>query len=518
MAPLEYTPAIWPFVASLLVSAGLGVYAARRSHVAAASTFAWLMLALAFWTLCYLLELSSTTLAGKVFWASAKYPGSASSPVLWFVLSLQLTKHSSWLRSAVFRGVLWAFVIVTCLVVFTNSWHQWYWTDIRLVPGEPESIADHGFYFWIYAAGSYAMVLTSVVLFVRAYWATPHFYRQQAVLMALGGFIPLGGRILEDFLGLDLFPKVDNIILLLLCSGIFFAIAIFRYGALTILHIAHSLVIQNIEAGIIVLDTEGRVIEVNPYALERMGIAQAQLIGRTLQQALPAWPDLSTPTQEITITHAGGPAFFHVQSSQIRDTDQSVAGQAIVLFDITARKLAELRLEHMARTDPLTEIANRRHFFAMAQVELDRAQRYAHPIGVLLIDIDHFKQVNDRYGHQVGDTALQLVARECQRQLRTSDLLARYGGEELICLLVESSEEGVLATGDRIRRAIAAVQLQSAGHAVQLTVSIGVAARAALSDVPLDTLIARADQALYQAKAAGRNRVSLWVESRQIAG
>src|SRR5215510_9833854 len=215
----------------------LGIYAYRRRHLPAASIFAMVMFALTVCTFCYVMELSSVTQEGKVFWASAKYFASTAGPITWFILALHLTKNTHWLTPPM-QMALWAFGIITCLIVFTNDVHHWFWTDIWLVEGFPETQSDHGFFFWVYAAASYSFIVTSVVLFFQYYRTTPALYRRQALLMALGGFVPLGGRILEDFFKIDLFPKIDNVILLFLLSGILFALAIFRYGALHIVHIA----------------------------------------------------------------------------------------------------------------------------------------------------------------------------------------------------------------------------------------------------------------------------------------
>ena len=178
MFDLEYTPFIWPFVISLIITESLGGYAYRRRHTPAATTFVWMMAALTVWTFCYVMELSSTTLAGKTLWASAKYFGSAPGPVLVFILALQLTKNEHWL-SLPFQMLLWAQVILTVFVVFTNGFHHWYWTDIQVVAGFPETQVAHGFYFWIYAAASYLFVLISAILFIRYYRTTPAFYRRQ---------------------------------------------------------------------------------------------------------------------------------------------------------------------------------------------------------------------------------------------------------------------------------------------------------------------------------------------------
>src|SRR5262245_57671847 len=131
MFQLEYTPYIWPFLISLIITVMLGLYAYRRRHLPAASIFAVVMFALTVWTFCYVMELSSVTLEGKVFWASAKYFGSSAAPIAWFVLALHMTRNARWLTPPV-QMALWAFAIITCLVVFTNDVHHWFWTDIRL--------------------------------------------------------------------------------------------------------------------------------------------------------------------------------------------------------------------------------------------------------------------------------------------------------------------------------------------------------------------------------------------------
>jgi diguanylate cyclase (GGDEF)-like protein len=182
----------------------------------------------------------------------------------------------------------------------------------------------------------------------------------------------------------------------------------------------------------------------------------------------------------------------------------------IVLVDITDRKQAEMELERLARTDVLTGVTNRRHFFELAEPQFASAQRYSHNIAILLLDVDHFKQVNDSYGHLAGDLILQRVARECQGHLRSSDVFARYGGEEFICLLPEQSLEGALETAERIRLMLERAEVLWDHQSIRVTASIGVALLQEDLALTLETLINRADQALYESKANGRNQVTLW--------
>ena len=177
--------------------------------------------------------------------------------------------------------------------------------------------------------------------------------------------------------------------------------------------------------------------------------------------------------------------------------------------DISERMRIDEELRRQATTDPLTRIFNRRHFFEIARSELERSQRYQRALSIILFDIDHFKQVNDTYGHGVGDKVLCKLTKECQSSLREHDVFARYGGEEFIILLPETDLEQAYQMAERIRKTRAETPLDVGPASITLTISFGVAS---LSDenLPLDELLLRADKALYKAKEAGRNRVTLW--------
>lgn len=163
-------------------------------------------------------------------------------------------------------------------------------------------------------------------------------------------------------------------------------------------------------------------------------------------------------------------------------------------------------LEHQARTDPLTGALNRLALAESIARELSRAQRNGRPLSLLMFDLDFFKQLNDRLGHQAGDAALKHVAAATLHQLRASDLLARYGGEEFVIVLPDTGKDRALDTAERLRRQVESLGIRS-GNEASLTASYGVATYPADGD-DFDSLVASADAALYNAKQAGRNRVS----------
>jgi len=166
---------------------------------------------------------------------------------------------------------------------------------------------------------------------------------------------------------------------------------------------------------------------------------------------------------------------------------------------------ANRRLSELAISDFLTGVLNRRGFFERAGVEMARHTRTGRPFCVLLADLDDFKEINDTYGHAVGDLALKLVAEALSGSLRKTDMLARYGGEEFIILLPQTSEELALPLAERVRAMVEGIELLHEGQAITLTVSIGVACSAATAD--LNSTIVAADRYLYAAKDAGKNCV-----------
>jgi diguanylate cyclase (GGDEF)-like protein len=168
--------------------------------------------------------------------------------------------------------------------------------------------------------------------------------------------------------------------------------------------------------------------------------------------------------------------------------------------------LAHDRLERLAAVDPLTDAYNRRFGLARLREEYSRAVRAENPLGILMLDLDHFKAVNDTYGHLVGDRVLRAVAGACRRVLRDGDVLVRYGGEEFLVLLPGAGPEDVRQVGERIRRAVAESSVADAGQRVAVTVSLGGATYRDASD-SMESLVAMADGALYEAKEAGRDRL-----------
>ncbi len=187
----------------------------------------------------------------------------------------------------------------------------------------------------------------------------------------------------------------------------------------------------------------------------------------------------------------------HLKIKELRDQLQRNNAELETLND---------ELKRQSRIDPLTKIANRGFFESCIEEEIQRALRYERPLSLLMMDIDHFKQVNDCHGHQAGDQVLKEVATTVRSTLRRHDAVGRYGGEEFGVLLPETIEANALVVAERCRKSVESTEIRCGEARLRVTVSVGAASLGPGVD-SISTLIGRADRALYLAKHAGRNQV-----------
>ena len=258
------------------------------------------------------------------------------------------------------------------------------------------------------------------------------------------------------------------------------------------------------------------------------GRSQEQMEGLDVRELLgPKLYEVCAPL--IAATLQGEPQQFeqertradgsvgYVLSRYIPDMDGlEVRGFFVIASDITELKQTQFKLEKriedlysMATIDALTGLNNRRNLLEKVLLEIERARRYDLPVGFLMLDIDHFKHINDTYGHDAGDCVLQRVGTMLRETMRASDHVGRLGGEEFGILLTNVSSELTHVIAERLRNKMAALTVPYMDTSIHFTVSIGVADLLLDTDNPLESMMKRADMALYRAKNAGRNRVCL---------
>ena len=222
------------------------------------------------------------------------------------------------------------------------------------------------------------------------------------------------------------------------------------------------------------------------------------------------------PGGEVRVVHGKGKVFHSGDSGKtkiigtIQDVHEGDQTKMLgVIQDITEQKELQGKLEEQANTDFLTGCASRRNFLEHAGQEFVRHRRYGGEMSILMLDLDHFKNINDQHGHQVGDTTLKKLVQVCKELLREADVMGRLGGEEFAIMLPETDSERALEIAGRLCQAVAAAEVSKEdATSLRFTTSIGVASLEE-GDLHIDAIINRADRALYKAKHAGRNRACI---------
>lgn len=276
--------------------------------------------------------------------------------------------------------------------------------------------------------------------------------------------------------------------------------------------------------GLVITDDHGVVQVFNPACERLFGYAAEDVLGRDVSMLVApphkakhrkyvesyrttGEPNVIGRAREVEAQRNDGtifPVSISIGEAEVEGRRYFIG----VIHDLTQ----ELLLRRDATIDPLTGALNRRDFLAKGSAEVTRAKRYGRVCTLLMLDIDHFKAVNDRYGHASGDEALRRFTATCKEMLRENDIFGRIGGEEFAIILPETTLDGARKLAERLRREVAELEVAISGSSpgseqrFAFTVSIGVA-ELVESDVDIDGLLKRADEALYAAKKGGRDRV-----------
>lgn len=286
-------------------------------------------------------------------------------------------------------------------------------------------------------------------------------------------------------------------------------------------------VIENSPDATYVKNREGRYLLVNRMHEEVSGTPRSVTLGKTDAELFPAAMAEAYRQVDLAVMNTGhaikaeeslrderGETFFLSVKFPTRNTDGEITGICGISTDITQIKHYQKELERLSQYDELTGLCNRRHFMGLARHELGRSQRYGGKLSLLMVDIDHFKRINDSHGHRTGDLVLAAVSEQIRKALRETDVAGRLGGEEFAIMLPETHLGGAILVAERLRQQVAtqAIDIDD-GQTVQCTLSIGVAC---LDDTitDLENLLHHADTALYSAKNGGRNKVVSYASDR----
>ncbi len=498
-------PYVIPLFLSAIIMGGLAWYSSTLKSVPGVHQFRASILITSIWSICYAMELILPTVSGKQIASNFAFMAISALPVAW--LATVMNFSGSGRRFSRLTPFLLIIPLLTALVVWTNPWHHFFIQRLYLdVNGAfPILKAEYGPWFWVHSAYTYSLFVISIGILIGLMARTSRRYIGQPLTLLIGMLIPLLWNVLYVF---DVLPfrRLDLTPYLYSLSGIVFWIGLVYTHLFDILPVARDMVMDAIRDVVVIMDLQDRVVDLNPAARAVFAwFEHDDLISKPVEQVFSKWPailallldrkSVSRPL-DLVLLREDRKLHYQVSLVRLRDSQGAQIGRMLMLHDITDRKHMEEELRRLVVTDPLTELGNRRMFFNALESEFARAKRYQTGYCLIMLDLDHYKSINDRFSHMVGDEALRLAADAIRKTARQSDLAARYGGDEFVLLLPNTTLQGAVQLAERLRKAINQCQL-SVGE--RLTASAGVADYEP-ADQGSEDLLLRVDHALYHAK------------------
>ena len=476
----------------------------------------------------------------KIFMLKVTYLGVVMVPPAFLIFAIQITHRERWIT---FRNIVLLIIppfIITILV--------WFAPQIMFVTIKSVMTKDkfhilevmRGVGFWANATYSYLIILFACGLLVYSYRNANLFFKRQYKMILIGSIVPFVLSIYTQvrntaFKDLDYAPISFGI------SGAIYAYAILRHQFMNLVPVARGQLIENMSDGVLVLDVQGRIVDINPAMENFLEAPPSAFLGKNVSEALNIWNDsmehllsgLDTRT-ELRLPNKTS-RYLDLRVTLLHDTDQRLSGRLIIFRDVTDRKeverdlryamdrlhtqlieikLLQDQLREQAIRDALTNLFNRRYLDETLEREIARATREMYPLCIVMMDIDHFKDINDTYSHEAGDLVLKTLEKTIMDQSRQGDFACRYGGEEFVLVMPNI---GLKVAKDRalsLHKTISTMFVSFGRYNLNITMSMGVSMFPAHGETR-DELLRNADKALYVSKDAGRNRVSVYGEDEK---
>ena len=507
---MYFNPYIMPLLAAGALMLAIAYWVWNYRSERWAKTFAVLALFCAFYALTYAMEISSVSLDILFFWLKVEYIAVAFIPAILLLFAYDYSGRAgrSYLKISVVLAII---PFLTLIVLYTNQYHYLFYQTFRIDHGGlfPVITFERGPWYWVHSAYIIFSILLANIFFVLMWFNANQVFRKQISLILLASLIPWLGFIF--YLTRVISWNIDlNPYFLSSCSLMIFW-GLIRYRLLDMLPIARARLFEELPDGALIIDNSLRIVDLNTSAQRYLQIS-ADAIGKPVSDVLLKWPQLAAKIKphkkrsniEMRNYLSEEVCWLKIDFIPLQDKSNRLYGQMIILRETTDRKLFEEKLEHLATTDDLTGLWNRRYFLEVAEKEMIRAKRYNNKFSMIMIDIDRFKKINDSFGHSAGDKTLKHLALLLKSRLREVDVAARLGGEEFGILLPNTDLNSAFNLAEDLRESISSTPVIYDDKEIYTTVSIGVTGyHSSISEV--DDILKEADKALYRAKEKGRN-------------
>ncbi len=488
----------------------------RQRKSPATRALYWILISVFIWAFCQFLILFVDDFVWIVALAKIQYIGIVSTPIAWFTLSMIMLDKTSIIHR---QSILTLCIIptITLLLIFTNEFHLLVWSDVQFIPQNIIPIkVSHGSWFTIHTFYSYLLVSISSLLACISYVKGNNNLLNSKIVF----FAPLL-VLVTNVIYLQNWTDVQNIDFTPLgfsFSLLLFSWAILKQNLMQIVPIARSTLFEKIEDSILVLDQNYRIVDINTSAINLFSFKSSAVLGTLFSESDhdKEMLDLALENNYSEIIRDGK----HLQAlrTKIQIDTQGTQGFLLVFRDISELKRtqnnlleaqlelkkANKALEKSANTDVLTGLHNRRYFFNQFSAELIRSQRHSSDFCFMILDLDHFKNINDTHGHLAGDEVLKRVATLIKQTVRNVDFFSRIGGEEFAILLTETKVSGAQLFAERL---CLLIKESHTNTEIPVTTSIGLTQN--ILDDSVESMFDRADKALYQSKENGRDKFTV---------
>ena len=500
------------FLSVLLFLFGLSfflffIYSLSQQRNSLSAPFSIMCLAAAIYIIGYGLELQADNIDQIKFLLKMEYFGAPFMSAFWMIFSYKFNfKKKAPLKITILIMII---PFLTLFLSATNEYHNLIYTNVSAFEFDGYLISklSKGPWYFVNIIYSYSVQLFGTVVFFRAWRRAGYRYGIPAYWMLLGSIWPalVNFIYLAGFspLGLDLTPFGLSL------SAVFFYIALFRYDFLELKEIVKDVAFSEINEGIIVIDDKNRLIDFNKACKKIFDWLDLKHIGTDVSNFKDGREILEQKSDlfEMRLLNNDTQRYFEFRKTMLNENNKNV-GCVYFIQDISKQKEMIQVLNKMANYDSLTQIYNRRRLMEEAEKVLLQSKRFGYFISFLMIDIDHFKMINDRYGHLAGDEILKKLAKVCKDRIRRTDILGRFGGEEFLIILPDANKESVVKVATDIKESIANMEIVFKDKLIKITISIGIeTAMITEENFSVDRLIYNADMALYQAKHNGRNQI-----------
>jgi len=490
----------------LFLGAGTIFALAILTLIRRAGVLSWIFLLMILAALFYIIgsamEILSKDLVSILFWSKIQYLGIPFLPTLYCIFAFYFVgkkRRGSWFLIIVLLVISFSILIAR----LTDEQHHLYYTNVVLenIDGHFFKSYEKGPFFWCLVVLNLFCFIFVTTIIARYRNSSSPLFRRQGRFVQIGVLFPVIPYFLEIFHlvpgNLDLIPAA-----ILLASPIFW-VATFRHNLFDLVPIGRDLLVETMSDAVFVIDPHGIVADANPAAIISFGESDKNVVGKSLLDAFPSLPWPVNENDLITVKDK----VWRLRKMPLPSGKFRAGGTLVVAIDETEREELLGKLEFLARYDPLTGLLNRRSWYDSVRDSLETLKRHERWCSLIYLDLDHFKQINDTAGHSEGDRVLKGVASVLHKGVRTPDLISRYGGEEFLLFLPESTLVETETAAERLRRAI---ENAFSDSSVKVTGSFGISGCLVDEDTDIEELIRKADRAMYFSKTSGRNRVTVF--------